>query len=191
MAKKRRARDLNHRNDPLESTDDALGKMIQVHCVNLAGVLIGSGMLVLIGLGVLGYALTRQPLSIMFLLSGVFALILAAMLLGINAFNLGRRLELRKRGVRFVEFGVVTEFFWDEIVDVEVKRADATNMGLVLVHNGSSDAVSPSGPLTKTEWRITIHSDDGRSIRLSPTFMRIIPDPKKLISQLRLRSGLP
>jgi hypothetical protein len=189
MAKKRRDRDADR--DHHDSFDDALGKMIQVYSVNLAGVLIGSGTLALIGFGLLGYALTRQPLSIMFLLAGVFVLILAAMLLGLNAFNLGRRLELRKRGVRFVESGIVTELFWDEIVDIEVKRSDATNMGLVTVHKRSSDAVSPSGPLSKTEWHVTLHSNDGRSIRLSPIFMRIIPDPKKLISQLRLRSGLP
>jgi hypothetical protein len=189
MAKKRR--DKTEQNDHLESADDRLGKMILVHCVNLAGALIGSGTLALIGLGVLGYALVRQSFSLMFLLAGVFVLILAAMLLGINVFNVGRRLELRKRGVRFVESGIVTEFFWAEIVDIEVKRSDNTNMGLVRVHKRSSDAVSPSGPFTKTEWHVTLHADDGRTIRLTPTFMRIIPDPKKLISQLRLRSGVP
>jgi hypothetical protein len=164
--------------------------MIQLHRVNLAAGLIVTGALAFIGIGVLGYALLRRPFSMTFLLVGSFILLMAAVLVCINVFNVGRRLELRKRGVRFVESGVVTEFYWDEIEDIEVNLTDDTYMGVVSVHKRSSDAVSPSGPLTKTEWHVTILSDDGRSIRLSPTFMRIIPDPKKLISQLRLRSGL-
>jgi hypothetical protein len=107
-----------------------------------------------------------------------------------NVFNVGRRLELRRRGIRFVEAGVETELFWDEIVDIEVNRTDDTDMGLVSVETRSSNAVAPSGPLTKTEWQVTIHAADGRSIQLNRMFMRMVPDPKELISNLRMRSGV-
>jgi hypothetical protein len=197
MAKKRRDKhwEPNYqadRHDRLESAGDPLGKLLQLHRVSLAGVLIVSGTLAVIGLAVLAAsALTRQPYSLIFLLAGAFVLLMAAALLGLNVFNVGRRLELRKRGVRFVESGIVAELFWDQIADIEVKRTDDTYLGAVSVRKRSADAVTPSGPLTKTEWHVTIHSHDGRSIRLSPIFMRTIADPRKLISQLRLRAGLP
>jgi hypothetical protein len=117
--------------------------------------------------------------------------LLAVALLGMNIFNLGRRLELRKRGVRFVESGIVTDFFWDEIANVEVNRTDDTYLGVATVRRHSGDASSLSGPLTKTEWDVTIRGRDGRTIRLRPMFLRTVPDPRKLISQLRLRAGLP
>jgi hypothetical protein len=112
-------------------------------------------------------------------------------LLGINVLNVGRCLELRKLGVRFVESGLLTEFFWDEIVDIEVNRTDDTYLGLATVRKRSANTSTPSGPLTSTEWDVTIHAQDGRAIRLRRIFLRTVPDPKKLISQLRLRAGLP
>ena len=108
-----------------------------------------------------------------------------------NVFNVGRRLELRRRGLRFVEAGVETELLWSDIVAVDVNRTDDTYLGVASVERRSSDAVSPSGPLTKTEWHVTIHTRDGRSVRLSRMFMRMVPDPKKLVSHLRMRSGVP
>jgi hypothetical protein len=111
-------------------------------------------------------------------------------LLGINVFNVGRCLELRKLGVRFVESGIVTELLWHEIVDIAVNRTDDTYLGVVTVRKRSSDASSPSGLLTKSEWDVTIQGQDGRTIHLRPMFLRMVPDPKKLISQLRLRAGL-
>jgi hypothetical protein len=173
------------------SADDPLGKLLQQYQVSLAGVLLISGVIALTGIGVLAYALTRQPYSLTFLLVGAAALVLAVAWLGMNAFNIGRRLELRKRGVRFTELGVVTELFWDEIARVEVNRTDDTNLGVATVRRRSRDASSPSGLLTNTEWHVTLHGHDGRTIHLRPMFLRTVPDPKKLISQLRLRAGLP
>src|SRR5689334_18603594 len=137
-----------------DSADDPLGKLLQQHQVSLAGVLVLSGLIGLVGLGLLAYALTRQPYSLTFLLVGTAVLLLAVTFLGINAFSVGRRLELRKRGVRLVEFGVPTEFLWDEIADIEVNRTDDTNLGVASVRRRSSDAVSPSGLLTNTEWDV-------------------------------------
>jgi len=68
-----------------------------------------------------------------FLLVGAGALLLALALLGMNAFNIGRRLELRKLGVRFVQSGIITEIFWGDVVDVVVNRTDDTNLGVATV----------------------------------------------------------
>jgi hypothetical protein len=196
MGKRRRNRsphedDRDESSTPIDSADDPLGKLLQQHQVSLAGVLIMSGLIGLVGIGVLTYALTRQPYSLTFLLVGTLTLLLAVAVLGMNAFNIGRRLEVRKRGLRLVEFGAVTEFFWDEIADVEVNRTDNTYLGVATVRKRSADASSPSGPLTNTEWDVTIHGHDGRTMHLRPMFLRTVADPKKLISQLRLRAGLP
>lgn len=170
---------------------DPLGKLLQRYHVSLAGVLIVSGVVAVIGLGVLAYALLRDPMSLVALLIGTGILLLAVVFLGMNVFNVGQRFEMRKRGVRFVESGIVTELFWDEIADVEVNRTDDTYLGVASVRKRSNNAVGPSGPLTSTEWDVTLRSRDGRKIRLRPAFLRTVPDVKKLISQLRLRAGLP
>ncbi len=174
-----------------EGRPDPLGELIKKYHVTLASVLVVSGAVGVVGLGVLAYALIRDPWSPAFALVGAAVLLCAGALLVMNVFNVGRRLELRKRGLRFVEAGVETELFWGEIADVEVNRTDATSLGVATVEKRSSDAVSPSGLLTKTEWLVTIHTRDGRSVRLSRMFLRMVPDPKELISNLRMRSGVP
>jgi hypothetical protein len=88
---------------------DPLGKLIQQYRVNLAAVLLLAGVVALIGLGLLGFALTRKPHSPMFLVAGALVMVVAFALVAINTFNVGRRLELRKHGVRFVESGMETE----------------------------------------------------------------------------------
>jgi hypothetical protein len=196
VGKKRRNRnpdqdDRDERSKLIESVDDPLGKLLQQYQVNPAGVLVISGALAVAGLGIVTYALIRQPYSLVFLLVGAAVLLLSVTLLAINVFNVGRRLELRKRGVRFVESGHVTELFWDEIADVEVNRTDDTYLGVATVRKRSADASSPSGPLTRTEWNVTIRGHDGQTIHLPPGFLRTVPDAKKLISHLRLRAGLP
>ena len=195
MGKKRRNRnpdedDGDKSSKLIGSLDDPLGKLLQQYQVSLGGVLLISGAIALVGLGIVTYALIQQPYSLMFLLVGTAVLLLSIALLGMNVFNIGRRLELRKRGVRFVESGIVTELFWDEIAVVEVNRTDDTYLGVATVRKRSADASSPSGLLTSTVWDVTIRGQDGRMIRLRPTFLRTVPDPKKLISHLRLRAGL-
>jgi hypothetical protein len=170
--------------------DDPLGKLIQQYRVNLAGVLLLAGVVALIGLGLLAFALTRKPHLPMVLVAGALVMVVAFALVAINTFNVGRRLELRKHGVRFVESGMETELAWDEIADIEVSRLDHTSLGPVGIWKRSSDASTPSGPLTNTEFTVIIHGQDGRRIRLSPIFLRGVSDPRKLISQLRLRAGL-
>ena len=169
---------------------DPLGTLIQQYRVSLAGVLVLGGALALIGLGLLAFGLTRKAHSLMFLLGGAVAMVMAFALVAINTFNVGRRLELRKHGIRFIESGRETELAWDEIADIEVRRLDRTYLGPVSLWKRSSDASSPSGLLTNTEFTVIIHSHDGRGIRLSSMFLRGVSDPRKLISQLRLRAGL-
>jgi uncharacterized RDD family membrane protein YckC len=174
-----------------DSDDDPLGKLLQRHQVSLAAVLVVSGVFLLVGLGLLVFALTRDPYSLTFLLIGMALLLLSVVMLGMNVFNVGRRFELRKLGVRFVESGIVTELLWSDIAEVVVNRTDDTYLGVASVRRRSADAADLSGPLTKMEWDVTIVGHDGRSIRLRPMFLRTVSDPKKLISQLRLRAGIP
>ncbi len=197
MAKKRPKREPGEvrrekRRQPAESEsdEDSLGKLVTQYGVNMAETLVAQGVIGLIGGGMVWYALSRDPYSLAWLLVGLAVILAAVVMLGLSLLNLGRKLELRKRGVRWTEFGMVTEFGWDDIADVEIQRQDETYLGVASVHQRSSDAVSSSGPLTKTEWDVTIHAHDGRTIRLRPLFLRTVQDPKKLISQIRLGAGL-
>lgn len=169
---------------------DPLGKLVKAYGVNWAEVMVGSGILALLGGGVVIYALSGDAVSTIWLIIGAGMVFMALAFVVYNALNIGRRLEVRKRGIRFTESGSVTEFGWDEIVDIQIDRRDETYAGVVSIEKRSSDGVSGSGPLTKTEWDITILSREDRTIRLTPTFLRIVPDPQKLISQLRLGAGI-
>jgi hypothetical protein len=173
-----------------ENSGDPLGKLLRQYRVSLAGVVVMAGAVALVGLGVLAVGLARKPVSPTFLLMGTVALLMAFALVGINLFNVGRRLELRKHGIRYMEAGVETELAWDEIAEVEVSRLDRTNFGVATVWKRSADASRPSGLFTNTEFTVIIHARDGRRIRLSPIFLRGVADPRKLIAELRLRSGL-
>lgn len=197
MTKKRPKRDPDERPEKkrrkaeeIDSGDDALGKLVKQYSVNMAEALVVFGIIGLIGGGMVGYAVSRDPYSIAWLCVGSVVLLAAVVLLGLSLLNVGRKLELRKHGIRWTEFGSVTEFAWDDIADVEIQRQDETYLGVASVHKRSSDAISSSGPLTKTEWDVTIHAHDGRTIRLRPLFLKTVPDPKKLISQIRLGAGL-
>jgi hypothetical protein len=190
MAKRRPVEDSDDDFDDVaaRALADPLGKLVNQYRVSLGGVLIVSGVLGAVGVGCLGYALTRNPYSVTFLAIGAALLLLGVLVM--NIFNVGRSLEVRKCGIRFTEAGVETALLWDEIVDVEVNRTDDTYLGVASVRRRSSDTSSPSGLLTKTEWDVTIRGRDGQTIQLSPIFLRTVPDPKKLIAQIRMRAGL-
>ncbi|MCA8997668.1 MAG: hypothetical protein KDA80_11800 [Planctomycetaceae bacterium] len=169
---------------------DPLGKLLKEYQVTLGALIVVCGPIFAIGGGCIGYALTRDPMSLGFLIFGGVAVLCSAVLLFLNIFNIGRGLELRKRGIRFQEAGEVTELGWGDIVDIEVRRRDETNYGVATTVKHSDDGVSPSGLLTKTEWHITIHGADGETIQLTPTFLRMVDKPQELVSLLRLRSGI-
>lgn len=173
----------------LEALDDSLGELIDCYRVNVAVIALGCAVAALIGFGLVGYGLTREPISRGFVIAGGAVVLLAFVLLATSGFNIGRSLELRKQGIRYRELGHEVEIRWDDVVDVQVERIDRTNMGVVTKHTRSSDEVSPSGPLTNTEWQITIIGHDRQRICLRPTFLKLVPDVRKLISRLRLRAG--
>jgi hypothetical protein len=184
------ADDVDERRAHGDEANDPLGKLWQQYRVTLAGVLIVSALIACVGAALIVYGLSGQPYSLFCLVFGAGMLLCSVALIGVNVLNIGRHLEIRKRGIRFTESGAVTELLWDEIVDIEVNRLDDTNLGVVSVYKRGSNASALSGLLTKTEWDVTIHGNDGRRIRLPPMFFRVVRDPKKLISQLRLRAGI-
>jgi hypothetical protein len=177
---------------PEEDRDegDPLGGLMNRYHVSLAGLLLVSGFVALVGLGLVGWALAGEKMSYVLLGIGTLVLLMAAALLITNVFNVGRSLEVRKRGLRCILAGETTELFWEDIADVRVSRTDDTYLGVAGVRRRSSDAVSPSGLLTSTEWEVTIVAHDGRTVRLPPAFLKLVPDVKKLVHQLRLRAGL-
>jgi hypothetical protein len=171
-------------------TRDPLGRILKEYKVTWAGVLVVCGGIALLGGGVLAFALTREVVSIALTSVGGAICFSAVALFLMNLGNVGRCLELRKRGVRFTERGLAVEMLWSDVVDVDVNRTDQTNLGVAAVLKQSSDYAAPTGPLGKTEFEIRINAADGRSIRLSPMFMRMVSDPRELISFLKIRSGI-
>jgi hypothetical protein len=177
-------------DDTAGSAADPLGELMSRYHVSLVGVLIVSGAVAFVGLGLIGCAMIWQSLSMIFLLIGTAVLLVAVALLGMNVFNVGRRVEVRKRGIRFVEAGVETEMFWEDIVDIQVNRTDDTALSVVSVRKRGSHYATPSGPLTSTEWDVAITVQDGRTIHLRPAFLKLVPDVRKLVSQMKMRAGL-
>jgi hypothetical protein len=191
MAKKRRKPIAEDGwDDGPGSVADSLGKLMSAYHVNVAGVLILSAAGALVGLGLLGYGVTRQPTSLTWVGIGTLLLLGVVVMAGTSAFNIGRRFEVRKRGIRFIEAGVETVMLWENIADIEIDRRVRTKMGPVTVFQRGSHYATPSGPLTHTEWGVTIHARDGQTIYLRPMFLKLVPDVRKLISQLRMRAGI-
>ena len=186
-AQKRRKRE----TDAPASDKDPLGKLIKHYEATMARLVGEAIMIALFGIGVLAFTIAMGALHKGLLLAGVAILIAAVLRLFVGRSNVGRRLELRKRGLRFIELGVPLEVRWDEIVDVDVARTDSTDYGLVGVHKTSADGITPSGPLTSTEFGLTIRTHDDRRIHLPPEFMKVVDKPTELISNLRLRAGMP
>lgn len=172
---------------------DPLGKLIEEHRVTLAGIIIVGGVLGVIGASALWWGWAQDPRTIVSLSAmgiGGLVLLMALVLLFTNLFNVGRHLELRKRGIRYTQRGITTEMRWKEIASVETDRLDSTNLGVATKYTQSNNALAPSGLLTKTEFTVTIISDDGRTILLPPSFLQSLGDPRKLISKLKLRAGI-
>jgi hypothetical protein len=165
--------------------------VIHVYRVNLVGTLFGCGIAAATGSGFVAYAMTREPHSKVFLGVGGVILVIAAAIFFLNVVNLGRRLELRKFGLRYLVYGSKTELLWHDIVDIDVRRKDMSSYGPVHVFKESTDEVSSSGLLTNTDFTVTIHGRDGESIKVGPTFLKIVPDPKRLIQKIRTRADLP
>jgi hypothetical protein len=179
-------------HDQREDSADPLGGLMKTYTMSLVGLLVVSGAVALVGLGLVGcgLVLAQQLTSVILLLIGTCALLAAVALLGVNVFNVGRRLEMRKKGLRYVEAGIVTEIRWEDVVDIQVNRTDDTNLGVATVRKRGGHYAAPSGPLTRTEWDVTIRARDGRSMHLGPRFLKLVPDVGKLISQMRIRSGV-
>src|SRR6476619_7533254 len=99
MSKKRRNKD----DEKITDADrDPLGKLMQRYYVSLLGILLVSGVVALVGIVLVIVSQFRDQYSLVFLLVGTGVLLLSLVLLGMNVFNVGRRLELRKRGIRYV-----------------------------------------------------------------------------------------
>jgi hypothetical protein len=176
-----------------EAEQDPLGKLIEEHRMTLAGVIVVCGVLAGIGGTSLWWGWAQRPRTLFALSAmgiGAFVLLMALVLLFTNVFNVGRSLELRKHGIRYTERGQTKEFRWNEIAAVETDRLDSTNLGVATKYTRSNNAAAPSGPLTRSEFTVTIVADDGRTIRLPPSFLRSVGDPRRLISNLKLRSGV-
>lgn len=184
-------RDAIQRDSEAESERDPLGKVIVAHRVTLARVLFIFVLGAAVGGGVLAYASTREIYAKVFLGIGGAILYFAVVASLKNLVLLGRRLELRKYGLRYVAHGSKTDFRWDDIVDLEIIRKDKSYYGRVRVDRVTSDEHSPSGLLTTSTFDVTIHARDGDSIRLTPTFMKAVPNPKKLIQRIRMGADVP
>ena len=173
---------------PRRKSRDPLGKLQQHYEVTLAVVIAFCGGVAVIGAGALVWGLMQASLG--WQIFGGVVLLIALVLVGINIPNLGRRLEVRKRGIRYIERGQSTEFHWDDIADVELDRTDSTYLGVATVRARSGDERKPSGLLSNTELDVTIRAHDGRSIRLRPSFLRLVPMARELITELKVRAGL-
>lgn len=177
-------------DEPRRRRRDPLGKLQNLYEIGLGQILGFCGGIAVLGLIALIYGLLQDPWSLLFVAVGGVILLAAAALLATNLPNLGRRLEIRRRGIRYTEAGDSVEMFWVEITVVDVDRTDDTYLGLVNVHETSDDTVRPSGPLTKTEFNVLICTADGRSISLRKRFLQMVPKRQDLVREIQVRAGL-
>jgi hypothetical protein len=185
MAKKRRKAD----GARAVKTADPLGGLIRCYQVNMSGLLLGAGVMALVGLSLVALALVWKAMSLILLGGGALILVTAAVVVGANMSNTGRRLELRKKGVRFVDSGEETDLFWEDVLQVQVDRTDETDMGWLTRETRGAHYMKLTGPMTQTTWEVTIIAR-GDAIYLDSRFLKLVPDVSKLISDLRMRAGV-
>lgn len=194
VKKKRVRRSADHDRHGAAGDDDPLGDLILEHKTDPASVIVASIFTVILGIGMLAtlFLLESPPveLFLVLLVGGGLIVLVGAGRLVLLGLSKNQRLEFRKRGLRILDGQLQFDLFWDEIRDIEVDRTDRTFVGIDTVTTHSSDAVMPSGPTTSTEWDVHIHTEDGRRIQLNPDFLSMVRDPKQLISNLKLRSGV-
>ena len=85
---------------------------------------------------------------------------------------LGRRLEVRRKGVRYVRRRRVQELRWDEIADIRVRK-------ITIYYRGAKQGV---------RWEVDFDAG-ARSIYLDSTFLRHIPRVTELVQLLETASG--
>jgi hypothetical protein len=168
MAKKRRKRVL------LDPESDPLGELKAEYRPGASAILGLAGLFFALGAGLLIYCLLSSPHPWKLMLAAAVLLLLAPVVLAINAPNFGRVLQVRKHGLRFTAWGNSTELAWDEITRVEAVQTKVKQMGVLTM---------------RTEWKITVRGKGGRVIHLSPVFLQHVPDVDKLIRTLRLYAG--
>lgn len=167
---------------------DPLGKLQQTYEVTLAGVVVVAGGIAVLGCGALGWGLWQASLG--WEIFGAAVIFIGFILAALSITNIGRKLEVRRHGVRFTERGTLVEMTWDDIAAVETDRRDDTYLGVANVSTRGNDYRKPTGPLTKTEFHVTIRAHDGREIHLKPLFLKMVPSPQNLITELRMRAGV-
>jgi hypothetical protein len=110
-------------------------------------------------------------------------------MVAVSIFNSRRSLEVRRHGIRLVEGRHVTELAWDEVAQVEVNRTDVTSLGVASIWTRRSDLRKPGLLTARTEWEVLLHTHDGRTIRLSRTFLQYVPDVRSMVTLLRKYAG--
>ncbi len=171
-----------------DDTGDPLGPVLKTYRPQLGSAVFAIAITVALGGGLLGYAISIGKATLVSLLVGGFGLVLCLVggyLLFVNLANLGRRLDLHKRGIRFSQFGFRKQMRWKEIVNIDVERREVEAFGIMRSVTTSDDEYSPEAATSNTSWEIAIESARGQTIVLGEIFMRIVPDPPQLIANLR------
>lgn len=182
------------RENDKSNESDPLGKLIRRYEMD-ASQIVGQALFVaLFGIGVLVFAgfQTGEPRRMFGLIAaGLICLAAAAWRLLTGVRTTTQSVQLRRDGIRYLDnFGVTHEVTWGEVVDVEIERYDEADYGIATVERTSDDYLSPSGLTTSTEFAVRIHVADGRTVHLDKRFLNRLRDPKSLLADLKLRSGI-
>jgi hypothetical protein len=168
---------------------DPLGKVIKIYRPNTAAGVMVAILMCVAGAGVLLYCQFHRPYPFKIMLAGVALLVAAPVMAAVSLFNSRRSLEVRRHGLRLVEGQQVTELAWDELADVEVNRTEVTSLGVATVWSRRSDLQKPGLFRARTEWEVVLHARDGRTIRLTRTFLQYVPDVRSMVILLRKYAG--
>jgi hypothetical protein len=167
------------------SQRDPLGKLIKSYRPNAAVGVMVAILMALAGTGVLLYCQFHRPYPFKIMLAGAVLLVACPVMVVVSLFNCRRSLEVRRHGIRLLDGLNVTELAWDEIAEVEVNRTDVTSLGVATIWSRHSDLRKPGLLTARTEWEVLLHTRDGRTIRLSRTFLQYVPDVGSMVTLLR------
>ncbi len=162
-----------------DSGCDRLGKSLATYSSHRSGILtlIGAVIAALTGAFVLGDAgrlahkLAESDEDTLFRVAGWALMIVGSLAAGAGVLQLGRRFEVRRKGVRFARRSVVQELRWDEIDDIQVRKTITWVKGQRII-----------------SWEIELIGDSD-TIYLNEFFLRQISSVTELVSLLKNVSG--
>lgn len=155
--------------DEQDPSLDPLGKPIAEFSSTKQSVSLMIGAVVVVGLGI--FLILKDTKDEMHLFFGGLAILVALVMAGWGFTQAGKKLEVRRKGIRYTKGRTKIQMRWKDISDIQIVKTYVGSQGS-----------------TNIEWDITINGK--KTIHLPNRFLSLVPDKGSLIHLMKINSGI-